>query len=47
MIVQAQGIVSTTTVMSGMVAIGVVGMLIDVLLRQGEAWLRRSRGLDA
>lgn len=47
MMVQAQGSVQTATVMTGMVAIGVVGMLIDVLLRQGEAWLRRRRGLEA
>jgi NitT/TauT family transport system permease protein len=33
--------------MAGMAAIGVVGMIIDVLLRQGEAWLRRRRGLEA
>lgn len=47
MMVQAQGNVATSTVMAGMVAIGVVGMLIDVLLRQGESWLRRRRGLEA
>jgi NitT/TauT family transport system permease protein len=47
MMVQAQGNVATSTVMAGMVAIGIVGMLIDVLLRQGEAWLRRRRGLEA
>ena len=47
MMVQAQGSVQTATVMTGMVAIGLVGMLIDVLLRQGEGWLRRRRGLDA
>jgi ABC-type nitrate/sulfonate/bicarbonate transport system permease component len=47
MMVQAQGSVQTTTVMVGMIAIGLVGMLIDVALRQGEAWLRRRRGLDA
>jgi ABC-type nitrate/sulfonate/bicarbonate transport system permease component len=46
MMVQAQGNVATSTVMSGMVAIGIIGMLIDVLLRQFEAWLRRRRGLD-
>ena len=46
MMVQAQANVSTPTVMAGMVAIGFVGMLIDVLLRQGEAWLRRRRGLE-
>ena len=47
MMVQAQANVSTTTVMSGMIAIGVVGLLIDVLLREGEALLRRRRGLEA
>jgi ABC-type nitrate/sulfonate/bicarbonate transport system permease component len=47
MMVQAQGSVQTPTVMAGMLAIGIVGMLIDVLLRQGEAWLRRRRGLEA
>jgi ABC-type nitrate/sulfonate/bicarbonate transport system permease component len=47
MMVQAQGNVQTATVMSGMVAIGIIGMLIDILLRQGEAWLRRRRGLEA
>ncbi|MGL5115305.1 MAG: ABC transporter permease [Beijerinckiaceae bacterium] len=47
MMVQAQGSVQTTTVMAGMLAIGLVGMLIDVLLRQGEGWLRRRRGLEA
>ena len=46
MMVQAQGVVSTTTVMAGMLAIGLVGMLIDVLLRQGEAAIRRKRGLE-
>jgi NitT/TauT family transport system permease protein len=47
MMVQAQANVATPTVMAGMLAIGVVGMAIDVLLRQGEAWLRRRRGLEA
>lgn len=47
MMVQAQANVATPTVMAGMVAIGIVGMLIDVALRQGEAWLRRRRGLEA
>jgi NitT/TauT family transport system permease protein len=46
MMVQAQANVATPTVMAGMLAIGVVGMLIDVLLRQGEGWLRRRRGLE-
>jgi ABC-type nitrate/sulfonate/bicarbonate transport system permease component len=47
MMVQAQANVATPTVMAGMVAIGVVGMIIDVMLRQGEAWMRRRRGLEA
>lgn len=47
MMVQAQANVATPTVMAGMVAIGLVGMAIDVMLRQGEAWLRRRRGLQA
>jgi ABC-type nitrate/sulfonate/bicarbonate transport system permease component len=47
MMVQAQANVATPTVMAGMLAIGVVGMVIDVLLRRGEAWLRRRRGLEA
>jgi NitT/TauT family transport system permease protein len=46
MMVQAQGSVQTATVMTGMIAIGLVGMLIDVLLRQGEALVRRRRGLE-
>ncbi len=47
MMVQAQANVATPTVMAGMIAIGIVGMIIDVLLRQGEGWLRRRRGLEA
>jgi ABC-type nitrate/sulfonate/bicarbonate transport system permease component len=47
MMVQAQANVSTTTVMAGMIAIGLAGMLIDVLLRHGEAMILRRRGLLA
>jgi NitT/TauT family transport system permease protein len=47
MMVQAQANVSTPTVMAGMVAIGIAGMLIDVLLRYGETLIRRRRGLEA
>jgi ABC-type nitrate/sulfonate/bicarbonate transport system permease component len=47
MMVQAQANVSTPTVMAGMLAIGIAGMVIDVLLRQGEALIRRRRGLAA
>jgi len=46
MMVQAQASVQTTTVIAGMVAIGLVGLAIDVLLRQGETFVRRRRGLD-
>ena len=44
MMVQAQANVATPTVMAGMIAIGVVGMLIDVLLRETESYVRRRRG---
>jgi len=47
MMVQAQANVATATVMAGMAAIGAVGLVIDVLLRQGEAIIRRRRGLNA
>jgi NitT/TauT family transport system permease protein len=47
MMVQAQAMVSTTTVMAGMAAIGVAGLVIDVVLRQGEAMIRRRSGLSA
>jgi len=47
MMVQAQGSVQTPTVMAGMIAIGLVGMLIDILLQRGEASMRRRRGLAA
>jgi ABC-type nitrate/sulfonate/bicarbonate transport system permease component len=47
MMVQAQANVSTTTVMAGMAAIGVAGLVIDVALRQGEAMVRRRIGLSA
>ncbi len=46
MMVQAQLNISTTTVMSAMVAIGIVGFMIDVALRGLEAAVRR-RGLVA
>ena len=45
MMVQAQGNVATSTVMCGMVAIGIVGLIIDILLRRGEEAIRRRRGL--
>jgi NitT/TauT family transport system permease protein len=45
MMVQAQSNVSTATVMSGMVAIGLVGLAIDFALRAAETAIRRRRGL--
>lgn len=45
MMVQGQSNVSTPTVMAGMLAIGVVGLLLDIALRQFEALVRRRRGL--
>lgn len=46
MMVQGQSNISTPTVMAGMLAIGLVGLLIDVALRQMEAGVRRRRGLE-
>src|SRR5262249_2200129 len=45
LMVQGQSNVSTPTVMAGMLAIGAVGLLIDVLLRAAESLVRRRRGL--
>jgi NitT/TauT family transport system permease protein len=45
MMVQGQSAVSTTTVVSGMIAIGLVGLLIDIALRSLEDAVRRARGL--
>jgi len=44
MMVQGQAGLSTTTVMCGMIAIGLVGMAIDVLLRWIEAGVLLRRG---
>lgn len=45
MMVKGQAAVSTATVMSGMIAIGVVGLLIDIALRRLQRHIERSRGL--
>jgi ABC-type nitrate/sulfonate/bicarbonate transport system permease component len=45
MMVQAQSAVSTPTVLSGMIAIGIVGYCVDLVLREMEAFTRRRRGL--
>ncbi|MBS0338647.1 MAG: ABC transporter permease [Proteobacteria bacterium] len=44
LMVKGQGSISTATVMSGMIAIGLVGFVIDLLLRQLEARIHRRRG---
>ncbi len=46
MMVQGQANVSTTTVMAGMVAIGLVGLAIDTALRLTERIILRHRGLE-
>ena len=44
LLVRGQANISTSTVMSGMVAIGIVGFAIDALLRALEARVQRRRG---
>lgn len=44
LMVKGQASISTATVMAGMVAIGLVGVLIDVILRRVEAGIHRRRG---
>jgi NitT/TauT family transport system permease protein len=46
MMVQGQANVSTTTVMAGMVAIGLVGLALDSALRVAERIIQRRRGLE-
>ena len=43
-LVKGQASISTSIVMSGMIAIGIVGFVIDALLQHLEAWLQRRRG---
>lgn len=45
LMVKGQASVSTATVMSGMVAIGVVGLLIDVALRRMQLAIEKRRGI--
>ena len=45
LMVKGQASISTATVMSGMVAIGVTGMLIDVVLRRVQRQIEVHRGL--
>lgn len=46
LMVQGQANVSTTTVMSGMIAIGLVGLALDSALRLAERIILRRRGLE-
>jgi ABC-type nitrate/sulfonate/bicarbonate transport system permease component len=45
LMVKGQAAVSTATVMSGMIAIGVVGILIDVALRRVQQTIETRRGV--
>ena len=45
LMVKGQAAISTSTVMSGMLAIGAVGLLIDIALRRLQAHIERRRGL--
>ena len=45
LMVKGQAAVSTATVMCGMAAIGMVGILIDVALRRVQSTIERRRGL--
>ena len=47
LMVKGQSSISTAIVMSGMVAIGLVGLLIDIGIRQVEAMVNRKRGRAA
>jgi NitT/TauT family transport system permease protein len=45
LMVKGQASVSTATVMCGMLAIGLVGLLIDVALRRAQSAIERRRGI--
>ena len=45
LMVKGQAAISTATVMCGMAAIGVIGLLIDVALRRAQLAIERRRGL--
>jgi len=47
LMVKGQSNISTSTVMCGMIAIGIVGYLIDVVLRRVEASIGGARGGDS
>jgi NitT/TauT family transport system permease protein len=45
MMVKGQAAVSTATVMSGMIAIGIVGTIIDIVLRRVQHMIEMRRGV--
>lgn len=45
LMVRGQASVSTATVMSGMIAIGIIGLLLDVLIRRVQQTVEARRGL--
>jgi NitT/TauT family transport system permease protein len=45
LMVKGQASVSTATVMCGMLAIGVVGLVIDVVLRRVQLLIEKKRGI--
>jgi ABC-type nitrate/sulfonate/bicarbonate transport system permease component len=45
LMVKGQAAISTATVMCGMAAIGVIGLLIDVVLRRAQLLIENRRGL--
>lgn len=45
MMVRGQAALDTSIVMVGMIAVGIFGLLIDVLLRGVETWVNHKRGL--
>jgi NitT/TauT family transport system permease protein len=45
LMVKGQAAISTATVMCGMLAIGAIGLLIDVLLRRAQTLIEKRRGL--
>jgi ABC-type nitrate/sulfonate/bicarbonate transport system permease component len=45
LMVKGQASVSTATVMSGMAAIGIVGVLIDIALRRVQYMIESRRGI--
>ena len=44
LLVKGQAAIATPIVMSGMIAIGLVGFVIDLLLQALERWIQRRRG---